>query len=79
MLKIIPENKEQYCLDEIIRFFAQERDEEIGIIAAGEVYDFFIDQLAPLAYNEWVLSAKKVFEEKCEDLKLDFDMLSRSL
>lgn len=51
MLSLIPKEQEQRCLDAIIGFFQHERDEEIGVIAAQEVLDFFSDHLAPVVYN----------------------------
>jgi uncharacterized protein (DUF2164 family) len=52
----------------IQRYYLNERDEELGNLAAGLILDFVIDELAPEFYNQGVLDSQKYFSEKVEDL-----------
>ena len=49
-------------------FFKEERDAELGDLAAMLILDFFIEQLAPEFYNQGVYDSYKYFSEKVEDL-----------
>ncbi len=73
----VPEDQLPACLDQIIHFFGNERDEEIGMIAAGEILDFFQEVIGPRIYNAGVKDAKNVFQERSEDIGVDFDLLLR--
>ena len=76
--KILPKDKESELLEEIIHFYKQTKKEDIGIIPARELYDFFEEFLAPHAYNTGIEDAKKVYTERSADMQLDFDLLLRS-
>jgi len=75
---LVPKHHKQACLEEIIHFFENERDEEIGILAAQEVLDFFQQTVGPHIYNAGVTDAKRVFAERSEDIGVDFDLLLRN-
>lgn len=65
------------AIDEIVSFFAEERDENIGTIAAGEVLDFFLSRLAPPIYNTGIHDARAWFEHAISTMSVDYDMLLR--
>ncbi|MFC1655277.1 DUF2164 family protein [Patescibacteria group bacterium] len=72
---MLSDKRRQKCINDIIGFFETERDTKIGVIAAGEVLDFFMEQLAEDIYNNGVEDAKNVFKGKLEDLEIDLEML----
>jgi uncharacterized protein (DUF2164 family) len=45
---------------EIMTFFQNERDEEVGIIAATSMLDFFIDKLGRAIYERGIEESKKL-------------------
>ncbi|MDP4127910.1 MAG: DUF2164 domain-containing protein [Bacillota bacterium] len=49
-------------------YFLKERDEDLGDLAAGLVLDFFMEKLAPHAYNQGVYDSYKYINERTEDL-----------
>lgn len=53
---------------EIKTFFAQERNEELGDLAALFILEFFMEKLAPHFYNEGVNDSYQFLSEKLEDL-----------
>ncbi|OPX83660.1 MAG: hypothetical protein A4E53_04495 [Pelotomaculum sp. PtaB.Bin104] len=49
-------------------YFLNERDEDLGDLAAGLILDFFVEKLAPEFYNQGVYDAYKYMTNKIEDL-----------
>ena len=58
--------------DDLIRnikiYFENERDEELGDLAASMVLDFIIKDMAPYFYNQGVLDAYKYLSDRVEDV-----------
>jgi uncharacterized protein (DUF2164 family) len=53
---------------EIKHYFATERNEELGDLAAEMVLDFIVEKLAPDFYNQGVDNAYRFMKEATEDL-----------
>ncbi|ATW28278.1 hypothetical protein DCMF_01085 [Candidatus Formimonas warabiya] len=53
---------------EIKTYFLKEKDEDLGDLAAGLILDFFLEKLAPHAYNQGVYDSYKYMSERTEDL-----------
>jgi uncharacterized protein (DUF2164 family) len=62
-----PGEKKQ-MIDEIIAFFDKERDEDIGILAAELVLDFFLDNLGKKIYNKGIDDAYVFINDKLQDI-----------
>lgn len=69
------EQKTKY-LNDIIGFFRDERNEEIGIIAAQDFLDFFLDTVGKEVYKKGVTDSKKILQEGVADIELELDVLS---
>jgi len=54
-------------VEDIQNFFADERGEDIGDLAAMFVLDFFVDNMAVEAYNQGVRDTLKYMSERVED------------
>lgn len=63
-------------LQEIISFFLDERGEQIGLIAAEAVLDFFLQTVGDEIYKKGVRDSKKLLEEKMADVNLELDVLA---
>ncbi len=74
-LATLDQNERRQLVDQIQEFFYEERDEEIGIIAAEEVLEFFLNNLGALFYNKGLDDARSFFNRKMGDLDIDYDML----
>ncbi len=76
-LKVIDLTSEEKAklIKQIQDFFYTERDEQIGVIAAETVLDFFLDTLGTTIYNKSLLDAKSWFTRGLENLDADFDLL----
>ncbi|HBI25269.1 MAG: hypothetical protein UT41_C0003G0037 [Candidatus Wolfebacteria bacterium GW2011_GWC2_39_22] len=64
------------ALKAITAFFQDERDEEIGIIAAGEILDFFLQTIGDDVYKKAVGDVKKLLKERMDDLDIELDLLT---
>ena len=56
------------AIEDIKKFFWNERDEEIGDLAAILLLDFFADKLAPVFYNHGIKDAISFLNETTEDM-----------
>jgi len=66
---VLEREKKEEMVKAIVHYFKQERDEEMGQLAAGMVLDFIIEKLAPEFYNQGVLDSCAYMNEKVEDLQ----------
>jgi uncharacterized protein (DUF2164 family) len=64
----ISREKREDLINEIKTFFYEERDEEIGDLAAGIVLDFFMDKLAVEFYNEGINDSYRYMHDRVDDL-----------
>jgi len=62
-------------INDIQLFFRDERNEEIGIIAAEAVMEFFLENLGAFIYNKSLDETKIWFSKRMEDIEIDFDIL----
>ena len=70
------EERKQIIRD-IQYFFHQERDEEIGELAAGTILDFFAEQIGSYYYNAGIQDAVKQAEAHTTRLEEDLYALLR--
>ncbi|HWQ79144.1 MAG TPA: DUF2164 domain-containing protein [Anaerovoracaceae bacterium] len=66
-IKLSKETHEQMIV-EIKRYFLNEREEELGDLAAGLFLDFIMEELAPEFYNQGVFDSCNFMKDKSEDL-----------
>ncbi len=71
----LPENEKDNVKNQIIRFFEKELDEEIGVITAESILNFFLQQVGPTLYNQGVSDSKLALEKRMDDLNYDLDDL----
>lgn len=64
----LTKEKEEYMINEIKRYFSDERDEEIGDLASNLILHFIVEKLAPEFYNQGVYDSHKYMSDRCEDL-----------
>jgi uncharacterized protein (DUF2164 family) len=64
----ISKEKREALKNEIKTYFYEERDEELGDLAAGMILDFFMDKLAIEFYNLGIEDSYKYIIDRAEDL-----------
>ncbi len=75
---VLTDEKRKEVIKEIISFFQTERDEEIGVVAAGNVLDFFLQETVKDIYNKAIEDSKKLLKKRFDDLDLDLDLLYKT-
>lgn len=76
-LNLVKEETERATLDAIISHFQDERDEEIGIIAAEAILDVVLDSCGKDIYNQGLSDAQKIVQNKQADLNLELEALRK--
>ena len=71
----LSDEEKNLAKEELILFFERERDEKIGIIAAEEIINFFLQSVGSKLYNKGVSDAKKALKTRIEELNYDLDDL----
>lgn len=67
MIKLNKDQKD-IMIREIKKYFAAERDEDLGDLASSLILDFFIEKLGPHMYNQGIQDAQRYMEEKVMDM-----------
>ncbi|GAA0729622.1 DUF2164 domain-containing protein [Clostridium malenominatum] len=65
---VLNKDKKKQMIEDIKEYFSNEREEEIGDLAASMVLDFVINKLAPEFYNKGVEDSYRYMSEKIEDM-----------
>ncbi len=74
---LLSDETRKRSIQETIDFFKIERDEEIGIIAAGNILDHFLESVAYEIYNSGVEDSLRLLKERFESLELDMESLHK--
>lgn len=64
----LTEERRRVGIEAIKVFFSEERDEDIGDLAAMLVLDFVGEKFGPYFYNKGIEDAKVYLQEKVDDL-----------
>lgn len=70
---ILTEEEKTKAIDEIISFFRNERGEEIGVIAAGNILDMFLEKVGMQLYNQGVDDTKDFLKKRFEENEIDLE------
>lgn len=65
---VLSKDKKKQMIEDIKEYFLEEREEEIGDLAASMVLDFVINKLAPEFYNKGIEDSYRYMSDKIEDL-----------
>ncbi|MBP1080153.1 MULTISPECIES: DUF2164 domain-containing protein [Bacillus] len=77
-LSLKKEEKDQIISD-IQQFFYEERDEEIGELAAEQAFAFIKEKLGPYFYNLGVSDCRKVLEDKAQAMEDELFALEKRI
>ncbi len=71
----LSDEEKNLAKEELILFFENERNEKIGVVAAEEIINFFLQSIGSKLYNKGVNDAKKVLRNRMDELNYDLDDL----
>jgi len=72
---LLSKEERRACIREIIVYFQKEHKEEIGLIAAESILDFFLQTVGVKIYNGAVEDTRKFMRGRFEDLQIDIDQI----
>ena len=72
---LISDEKRKEYIRELIEFFQVERDEEIGMIAAENILDHFLQNVGINLYNNGIEESITFLRERFESLELDMESI----
>jgi uncharacterized protein (DUF2164 family) len=68
----LPKDVYKQALASIVRYFRENRDEEIGNIAASGLLSFFLEEVGPSIYNKAVADVQERMQMQVLELDIDF-------
>jgi uncharacterized protein (DUF2164 family) len=63
------------CISEVITRIEEIGDDKIGLIAAQDIIDIVSENFGPEIYNKAILDAKKLLEDRMNDVETEIDLL----
>jgi len=75
-LNFASEEERRAYLKAIIAFFHDERSEEIGIVGAEKVLEFFFQTFGEEIYQKAIRDVRNVLKERADSLEVELDLLS---
>lgn len=72
---LISSEKRREVIREFIDFFQMERDEEIGMIAAENILDHFLQNAGISMYNKGIEDSIRYLRERFASLELDMESI----
>jgi uncharacterized protein (DUF2164 family) len=75
MIIKIPREQKMEIIALLQQYFREERDEEIGDLAAELLLDFMVKQVGPFVYNQAINDAQFIINQKTALLEEDVDAL----
>ncbi len=75
---VISSEKRKIIIEEMIIFFRKERNQDIGMIGAEQILDFFLQNVGLELYNKGIEDSKQLLKSRFEDLELDMDILLKN-
>ncbi len=70
---ILDDEKRRATVTAIIDFFECERNEKIGVVAAGEILDFMLQTFGSDLYNKGVEDSVDFIKKNFESLEVDMN------
>ncbi len=67
----LPKDAKAQAIASIERWFAEHRDEKIGNVAAGGLLGFFLEEIAPVVYNQAVADAQERLQSRVGELDIE--------
>ena len=77
MKRELDREEKRRLIQAVQKFFREQRDEEVAVIAAEKVVDFFVENLGASLDNAALDRARAWFTHALGDLEVDYDQLYR--
>ena len=67
----LPKDARAQAISSLERWFREHMDEPIGNVAAGGLLGFFLEEIAPLVYNQAVTDVQERLTARISELDID--------
>ena len=78
VIQLKDEQKKQ-LMEEIKAFYLDVRGDEIGMIEQQQIFDLFMEQLAPVVYNKALDDARRWYRNQQERMEEDYYLMYREI
>lgn len=68
----LPNDQHREAIASIVQYFQEQREEEIGNIAATDLLRFFLEEIGPSIYNKAVADVQQRMQMHVSDLDIEF-------
>lgn len=75
----MPKEEKEFIITKIQAYFELERGEEIGVLAADQLFDYFLKEIGPYIYNQGVQDSKKMVDQKMMNMEEDILSLEKPI
>ncbi|WP_409341961.1 DUF2164 domain-containing protein [Paenibacillus sp. MBLB4367] len=75
----LPLEQKELMIAHIRHFFEEERGEQMGELAAGQVLDFMFELVGPVVYNQALQDAKTALTERMLSLEDDLYAMEKPM
>ena len=75
---VLPRDKQQKCLNEVITRVEELEGSEVGIIAAQDIIDIVLENLGPDIYNKALNDVIKKLRVQFADIETELELLEQS-
>jgi uncharacterized protein (DUF2164 family) len=67
----LPKDARAQAIASIERYFRENMEEKIGNVAAGGLLSYFLEEIAPLVYNQAVADVQERLQSRISELDLE--------
>lgn len=72
----IPKERKNVIIKEIITYYKTKMDQEIGVVAAEDILDFFLEEIGNDIYNKAIDDSKNAVKSGFESIEIDLELLT---
>ncbi len=73
----LSDDQRKKAIDDIVNYFTAERDQQIGVIAAEEILNFFLETIGPNIYSQGITDVKKIVNAARVNENFEIEMLQK--
>lgn len=72
---VLTDDQRSFCLREIMTYYKEKQEQEIGNIMAEDLLDFFLELTFKTIYEKGVNDSRVTIKKRLDDIDLDLDLL----
>ena len=72
---VLTADRRAALIREVIVYFKTSHDQEVGMLAAEDILDFFLQAIGSDLYRKAIDDSKSVLKQNLENLDIDLDLL----